>query len=258
MIVIAIIAILFVLVVPALTSLKGADDFTKAAYTITSVMEQARSFSISKNTYVWLGFYEENAAATTPTTSTAPYSGKGRLVMATVYSKDGTAIYDPALTLYSSGSWPLNLPGTGPQAGHEPASTDPIAQLGRIAKIDSIHMTDIGSPTPAPSPSPDSLEARSSAPYSSPSAAFSSSNRLSSDSTDATRFQFTVQGYTFWKTVRFSPRGEVRINTSYDYRRVAEIGLIPTHGNIVPSPIPANVIAIQFDAFGGHFRIYRR
>jgi type II secretory pathway pseudopilin PulG len=257
LVVMAVISILLVLVVPAFKSRKSADDFTRAGYTITAGMEQARTLSISKNTYVWLGFYEEDITATTPTTSTAPYVGKGRLVMATVYSKDGTGIYDIGLSKYSSGSWPLNQPGVGSQKGREPSSTDMIAQFGKIIKIDNVHVTDIGSPTPAPSPSPDSLEARSAMPYSSPSIALSSSNRLNSDSADATRFQFTVQGYTFWKTIRFSPRGEARINTNYEYRRVAELGLRPTHGSVVDTNSP-NVIAIQFNAFGGYFKIYRR
>ena len=240
LVVIAIIAILMVLVAPAFTNLKRANDMTAAAYTITGMMEQARNLSISKNTYVWLGFYEEDVTATNPNTSaTPPYPGKGRLVLATVYSNDGTEIISPT----TSGSNPL------------PASR--ITQFGKLTKIDNVHMTDIGSPTPAPSASPNSLDSRSSMPYSSPSAALSSTNRLSSDSTHATRFQFTVQGYTFWKTIRFTPRGEARLNTSYDYRRFAELGLAPTHGNTIDTNDP-NVIAIQFSAFDGDFKIFRR
>jgi prepilin-type N-terminal cleavage/methylation domain-containing protein len=251
LVVVAIIVLLMVLVAPAFTTQKSANDFTAAAYTITGVLEQARTLAISKNTYVWVGFYEEDAAASTPTTSSAPYTGKGRLVLATVYSTDGTEVFSPTL----SGSHPLPTvspatPNSSPQAW--------VKQYGRIVKIDNIHMTDIGSPTPGPSPSPDSLNARSDMPYTSPAPATSSTNRLSSDSSDATRFQFTVQNYTFLKTVRFSPRGEARLNTSYDYRRAAEIGLIPTHGNITPTAIPANAIAIQFNAFGGQFKIYRQ
>ena len=243
--VVAIIAILAVLALPAFTNRKSAVDVTNAAYTITSMMEQARTLAISKNTYVWLGFYEEDAnpGASPNPSATPPYPGKGRLVLATVYSNDGTEIVSPTAT------------GT-------PLPSNGFTQFGRIIKIDNVHMTDIGSPTPAPSPSPDSLEARSSMPYTSPAPGISSNaNRLNSDDTNATskstKFPFTVQGYTFWKTIRFSPRGEARINSSFDYRRMAELGLKPTHGNVADAN-SLNVVAIQFSAFGGHFKIYRR
>jgi hypothetical protein len=67
--------------------------------------------------------------------------------------------------------------------------------------------------------------------------------------------------YPFWKAVQFSPRGEARmINsaTSYSMQTAAEIGLEPTHGNVVPTSIPANVVAIQFTGIGGNVGIYRR
>ena len=255
-IVVGIMIFLTVLSIPAFTSRKPAEDLTNAANTITSMMEQARTLAISKNTYTWLGFYEEDATDSGPTTSTPPYPGKGRLVMAIVYSKDGTGIYEIGLSQYQSGSWPLNQPS----GGKEPSATDPIAMSGTIVKIENVHIGDIGSPTPSPvpSPSPDSLDARSGEPYSSPIPADSHFNRISSDSADATRFQFTARGYTFYKTIRFSPRGEARLNTYYDFRRMCELGLIPTRGKVIPNPTPANVIAIQFSAFGGHFKIYRR
>src|SRR5207237_4838930 len=86
-----VIAILMVLVVPAFTSIKGAGDLTSAAYTIKGVLEQARTYAMANNTYVWVGFYEENTTATAPTNVAPPYPGKGRVLMAVVYSQDGTS-----------------------------------------------------------------------------------------------------------------------------------------------------------------------
>jgi hypothetical protein len=47
-----------VLVVPALTNLKGANDITTGAYTVKGVLEQARTYAKANNTYSWVGFYD--------------------------------------------------------------------------------------------------------------------------------------------------------------------------------------------------------
>jgi hypothetical protein len=70
--------------------------------------------------------------------------------------------------------------------------------------------------------------------------------------------------YTFTKTLQFDPRGEGRINSSYDVRPVIEIGLLPTHGNAAPTPTPSagkytgNVVAVQLNGFAGNVKVYRR
>jgi prepilin-type N-terminal cleavage/methylation domain-containing protein len=99
LIVIGIIALLLVLIAPAFTGLKSAGDVTSAAYTIKGVLDTARTYAKANNTYVWVGFAEENSGSNPPATSTAtpaasPYPN-GRLVVAIVASKDGTTIYNP-------------------------------------------------------------------------------------------------------------------------------------------------------------------
>ena len=73
--------------------------------------------------------------------------------------------------------------------------------------------------------------------------------------------------YQFRKTLRFSPTGECRINSTYDVRNVIEVGLLQTHGTAVPAPIGGggstfvyggDVAAIQITGFGGNVKIYRR
>ncbi|PYV50458.1 MAG: hypothetical protein DMG98_27855 [Acidobacteria bacterium] len=56
LVVISIVAILMVLVAPAFTNRKTADDITNAAYTIKGVCEQARSYAKANHTYTWVGF----------------------------------------------------------------------------------------------------------------------------------------------------------------------------------------------------------
>src|SRR5712664_3703442 len=62
LIVVGIIALLLVLTAPAFTYLKGGNDVTSAAYTIQGVLDTARTYAKANNTYVWVGFYEENVA----------------------------------------------------------------------------------------------------------------------------------------------------------------------------------------------------
>jgi type II secretory pathway pseudopilin PulG len=255
LVVIAIIAILMVLVAPAFTNIKTGNDVTSAAYTISGVLEQARNYAMANNTYVWAGIYEEDATSLSATNATPPYPGKGRVLMASVFSTDGTKIYednDPSALL----------------------PTTRIKQLGKLVKIEGIHITDVG-PRPSPTPasvSSDSLDTRPDWPYTyAASLNADHYNRISSDDPsgaqqngDQTKFPFSAQGHTFYKTVRFNPRGEANINSTYSLKNAAEVGVVPTHGSTAPTPPPSgasysgNVVAIQFGGVGGNFKIYRR
>ena len=240
MVVIAVVVIMTVLLVPAFTSLKGSGDITNAAYTIAGALEQGRAYAMANNTYVWVGFYEEDANSIAPTNASPAYPGRGRLLVAIVASTDGTKIFENADPIAS-------LPTTR------------IKQVGKLTKIEGVHLTDIGappSPAPIPAPAPNSLAGRPDLPYTE-GAPFTHFNRISSDSTDATRFSFSVQNYTFYKTVRFNPRGEANVNSTYAMKHGAEIGLRPTHGSVVDTN-STNVVAVQFSGVSGNFKIYRQ
>jgi prepilin-type N-terminal cleavage/methylation domain-containing protein len=239
LIVMGIIGLLLVLMAPAFTYIKGGNDVTSAAYTIKDVLDTARTYAKANNAYTWVGFYEEDTTATAPTNNTPPYPGKGRVLLAVVASKDGTSIYqdtDPGASLPS----------------------DRISQVGKLVRIEGIHLTDIGnpSPTPNPTPVPDTVPARPYTPYTegSPLDHF---NRISSDSSDTTLFPFTAQNYTFYKTIRFNPRGDANINSTYSLKHEGEIGAKPAHGTIVDTN-SSNVTAIQFTGVSGNVKIYRK
>src|SRR4029450_4863305 len=70
LIVIGILAVLLVLIAPTFTSLKSGGDVTNAAYTIKGVLDTARTYAKTNNTYTWVGFYEENVSqpSTNPAT----------------------------------------------------------------------------------------------------------------------------------------------------------------------------------------------
>ncbi len=240
--VIGIIAILMVLVGAGFTTIKSGNDITTAAYTITGVLEQGRNYAMANNTYLWVGFYEEDITATTPTSSTPPYPGKGRVLIAIVFSADGTKIFEDADPI-------AQLPATR------------IKQFGKLTRIEGIHLTDIGAPptpTPSPAPSADSLGGRPDWPYTYAAGIGADHfNRISSDSPDTTRFAFVAQNYTFSKTIRFNARGEANINSTYTLKNTAEIGLKPTHGTALDYS-SRNLVAIQFGGVGGNFKIYHQ
>ncbi len=240
LVVIAIIAILMVLIVPAFTTIKAGNDVTAAAYTIKGVLDQACTYAKANNTYTWVGFFEENVVSTTPGTA-----GVGRLVMSTVASKDGTIIYDPT-----------NL-------ARQDLTTS-LIQVGKLTKIDNVHLW---THTDTPSGTTSTFDAR-------PNVATTYCIGDQSPSNSTTPFQYpvgnpapTAQYAAFVKAVQFSPGGEARIDNStvnangsavYPLQTAAEIGLEPTHGNVAPSSIPANVVAIQFTGGSGDVKIYRR
>jgi prepilin-type N-terminal cleavage/methylation domain-containing protein len=239
LIVIGIIAVLMVLIAPAFTSLKSGGDVTSAAYTIKGVLDAARTYAKANNTYTWVGFYEENVSnPASPNTDTPPV---GRLIMSIVACKDGTMLYTGNLT----NNVVLDQP-----------TPCPLFQVGKLVKIDNMHLKGFAAPTATPPP--DSFDTRPS---------FTSAAAQIGDAgyppSPALSFRYPVGSsspqYTFTKVVQFSPRGEgVITNTAYTFARVSEIGVEPTHGAAVPSSTPANVVAIQFNGFAGDVRIYRR
>src|SRR5207248_5600136 len=77
-------------IAPAFTNLKSAGDVTDAAYTIKGVLEQARTHAMANNTYMWVGFFEEDSSKSSTNPATA---GTGRVVISTMASRDGTSVY---------------------------------------------------------------------------------------------------------------------------------------------------------------------
>ncbi len=253
LVVIAIIAVLTALLIPAISSLKGAGDVTTAAYVMTGALQQARNYAIANNTYVWLGLFEEDAA-------NPGMPGTGRIVLSTVASKDGTTIYD---------------------TNNSSTAIDPtrLSQVGKLVKIDNLHLPILadGSGTGdsfETRPVPDQTFDASCSCTSSRDARFGDLNAVPvSQSAPHTNtsypFQYPVGSsapaqYTFQKTLQFNPRGESTINSTYNLRRVVEIGLVATHGNVAPTAPPSagsyvgNVVAIQVAGIGGSVKIYRR
>jgi type II secretory pathway pseudopilin PulG len=245
----AIIGSLMILVAPAFTSIKSSDDVTNAGYTIKGVLEHARNYAMANNTYVWIGFYEEDGLAPSATPTATP--GTGRLVISIAASRDGTTLYNP-----NSNSNP------------DPIDPARLMQVAKLVKIENIHLPlfTVGSGTG------DTFDRRPTLQFDPGGVGYNDSrfgeiNLSGNESAPTTNSRFPFQypvgspapaaQYAFRKTLQFNPRGECCINSTYKIRRVVEIGLQPTHGNIKDTNT-RNVIAIQFSGIGGNFKIYRR
>ena len=250
LIVMGIVALLMVLIAPAFTTIKGGTDVTSAAYTIKGVLDTARTYAKANNTYTWVCFYEEDVSR--PSTN-PPTPGTGRLVMSIVASKDGSS---------SGGGCPGSPTVICPEN---------LLQVGKLIKIENVHVPlfALGTGTgdsfdarPSPSPASDANNSR-----------FGELNGASPNTAPLTvthKIQYPVGNpapaaqYTFTKLLQFSPRGESSVVGDSAIRRVVEIGLIQTHGNVAPTPTPSagnyvgNVVAVQINGFAGDVRIYRR
>ena len=252
LVVIGIMILLTALLTPAFTNLKSAGDVTSAAYTIKGVLEQARTYAMANNTYTWVGLYEEDGSQSS---TNPPTPGVGRLVMSVVASKDGTTVYDPNSNL-----------------NPDPIDPSKLVQLTKLVKIDNVHLPlfTIGSSTGSTFDTRPALQNDPVVGYNDSRFGELNGNPTAPTTNAKFPFQYPVgkpapaAQYTFTKTLQFNPRGEGRINSTYDVRRVIEIGLIPTHQNVAPTPTPSagnyagNVVAVQLNGFAGNVKIFRR
>jgi prepilin-type N-terminal cleavage/methylation domain-containing protein len=243
LIVIGIVGLLLVLLAPAFTYIKGGTDVTTAAYTIKGVLDTARTYAKANNTYTWVGFLEENVAnPSSPNSSPPPV---GRIIMSIVASKDGTMLYTIPLAS------PFIL---------DPSGSTTLTQVGKLVKIDNLHLTTFALPTLTPPPL-DTFATR-------PAPVATSQLGDTTPSTPYLTFHYPVGSsspeYTFTKVIQFSPHGEGVVDSSTYFASgatlalISEIGVEPTHGAAVPFSTPADVVAIQFTGLGGDVKIYRR
>lgn len=255
--VIGIIVLVSAFIIPAFTSIKGGGDVTSAAYTVKGVLEQARSYAMANHTYTWVGFYEADASQ--PSTD-PPSPGIGRFVMSVVASKDGTTVYDPNST-------------TNP----DPIDPSKLIQVTKLVKIENVHLPlfTIGTGTGTsfdtrPAIQNDPVVGYNDSRFGELNAAAPNTAPATNNGNSQFPFQYPVGNPVptaqciFRRTLQFNPRGESRVNSTYDVRRVIEIGLIPTHLNVAPTPTPSagnyagNVVAVQLNGFAGNIKVYHR
>jgi len=256
LIVVGIIAVLMVLIVPAFTNMKGANDVTSAVYGIKGLLENARTYAKANHTYVFVGFAEVDSSVD-PSVS-PQVTGAGRVAVAVVASKDGMRHFQYTTTGQGS-DWQANYADPTKseyRGGH-------LLPVGKLERYENFHfLADFPPWTPADHPN--SNMARNQ-----PTGSFYTLGNAGS--TSATPFTWPLGSpldsgyrYRFDKVINFDPQGIARITGSTnadEIARVMEIDFQPTHGTIVPPP-PANQdvgneAVIQIAPMSGAIRLYR-
>jgi prepilin-type N-terminal cleavage/methylation domain-containing protein len=218
LVVVALIGLLSILVAPAFVGQSDARSLSRATYDINGALELARTTAIAKNTYVWVGFFEEDA------TSGNRQAGVGRVLVSIVMSKDGTRTYA------NNNTNPPPFTGTR------------LSQIQKLIKVDRVHLDILDA---------DDVPGRDSIPadkYQVASPAFNS----------AATFNYPITGasqYTFAKVIQFNPLGDATRVADLTTRLI-EIGLRPARGNTALSQI-TNLATIQLQGIGGQSTIHR-
>ena len=222
LIVMGIIGLLLVLIAPAFTYIKGGNDATSAAYTIKGVLDTARTYAKANNTYVWVGFSGSIGSNVT-----------GNVALSVVASKDGT-----------------DLGTSVNQAGNRIDITTGVIPISKVMRLGNAHIGDTG----IPANDGTDFESRPSVNI---------NYRIGATGTQYdSDYYFVEQGTQFNRWIRFSPRGETVVKGgATQITPYAEVGLLPTHGDILAAgvnPASGNLVAIQISGFGGNVRIFRR
>ena len=127
-----------------------------------------------------------------------------------------------------------------------------LIQVGKLTKIDNVHLKDISASTATPPP--DTFDTRPAVGFHGLADRRCYRPNIAPPNPSLT-FHYPVGTspgqYVFTKVVQFSPSGEAVIdNSNYAMATVSEIGLQPTHGTTVDTN-STNLVAIQFTGLGG-------
>ena len=239
---VAIMSTLLGLAALAVSSLKSGGDVNTGAYDLAAALEAARTYAVTNDTYAWVGFFEEDAG-------TPGVAGIGSVIVSVVAAKDGVQGFNPN----QSASATNRLDSTR------------LTQIGNLIKIGNTHLVSLADGSGTGS----TLAARprvGELPFPDAFARIDDVDNLNVPPASLFPFQYPVSGataspptaqYTFRKTIQFNPRGESRVNSTYDMRPIVEIGLQPAHGS-VPDLHSSNLVAIQLTGISGTVKIYRK
>jgi prepilin-type N-terminal cleavage/methylation domain-containing protein len=235
--VMAVVALMLSLAVPAFNSIRGSGDLVKATYDIAGILNQARAYAMANNTFVFVGIGEFDASK--DSSASPQVAGTGRVALAVVAAKDGTRGYNVSNSSLPSPAWSSYSNGTN------------LFAVARLLRFENLHLLDFGGV-----PSSGNMLRQTSVAV--------------SGSSSVTPFDWPLGKainsgqYSFKNVLYFDPQGVARIQTASSMDRIVpclEIGLQPAHGTAVPAaPTNQNVgnhSAIQIDGLTGATRIYR-
>ena len=240
LVVIAIVGIMALSVFTGIQGLGGAESFRSSIYGLTNIFNQARSIAIANHTYVFVGITEVDGSQLE---STIPQkTGTGRVAVVVMQSVNGLRNYD-------SGNW---LPAS---------STTGLTPVFPVTVFSNLHLIDLSNLIPT---SGGMVRSKVESQYS-----------LTNANAPITTYTFNwpllsttaTAKYSFSQIIQFNPIGQsIFVPTAYSPNNdgiisVLEIGLQPTHGNLVP-PFPTqvvtgNIAVIQIAGESGGVTLYQ-
>ena len=260
--VMAVLAMMMALVAPALSSIKGGNDISRSAYDIATTLQEARSYAIANNTYVWVGFYEEDGSKSS--TSPATPGNGGRIVVSVVASQDGTRYSD------------ASVDGATPAAFGAGSTSNPtsLVQISRLLKFDNVRMAALNDTSANGGGQPARPGVQTAYQLGDPIAQGPDNSNGSfaqhvGAAGNPTTFKFPLGAatpqYTFSKIIEFNPQGEAskiveNVFTGPGPQDAMEIAIVPTHGGTVdPRYTTQNkaAAAVQIEGMTGQVRIFR-
>ena len=215
--VMAIILILAVALLPAVTGITTAGRLTTTAANIASILEQARTYAMGNNTYVYLGLQEVDEV--TPTA----HDGVGRVVIAVVASRDGSRPYT-----------------TGPLTASD------LGAISKLQPFDNAHLVSASSlmngtgMTSRPAASVDLSSTTATTTFQWPLTGTAQNNFTKV-------IEFDPQGMARVQTgTGYNPTAQAYI----------EISLVGSNGDVAAAK-SSNQAAVQVDGITGSVRVYR-
>jgi len=233
LVVIAIIGLLASVMMPAFNAIGRATSVSASASDVSALLEGARAHAMAQSTYTWVGFFQESSQANSPSSGSPrdqapPYTARGRVVVAAVASLDGSQVAKTSSAL---------------QSGRLP--DDRVTMLSKPLKIDHVQMVELPDPAGGKAGTLDGRAAPS--------------VRISASTSEKSLFPFRGGNYVFYKTIRFSPRGEavVVVGDSTELVPVIELALESTRGDQA-DPNPQNRAVVQINGASGNVSVFQK
>jgi type II secretory pathway pseudopilin PulG len=250
MAVIGLMAMLVVFLVPGLNSMRQGREASSAGVEIAGLLEQARAYAMAKNTYVWVGFAEEDGTQP-PRAPMGP--GGGRVVISVVASRSGERYADDGTAPdFSSASRPV-----------------PLEQIHRLVRLPGVRLTAANAGSVAGN-SPRRPAVAPEYQVGDPAASDPQNESGTFAATGATTLAFSyplsgAEQYRFRKIIEFNPRGEASKAGESTLAGPGvpdrmEIAVAAAPGGLVAEPFRAAGVAsaaVQIDGLSGNVRVFR-
>lgn len=247
--VLVIVSLLSVFVVRAVSGVPGAQNVKRSASEMAGLLSQARAYALAQNTYVWVGFFEEDGSRPSATPASVGYGG--RIIVSVVASKSGSR-YDDSV---------VNDSAPAAFGANSPSNTVQLVPLCRLYKFNSLRMVDAGESPQRPAVNAAyRLGDASSGPPNNAGGKFAlhENASLGNPTTFTYPLGAAVPQYTFSKIIEFNPRGEAskiaeNLFSGPGPQPAMEIAL----QSVPPSPEHPIASALQIEGLTGQVRIFQ-